>query len=278
MSSAGTFGSRMRGTSLLMEVPGGAAVSADEGVMVRFGREPAGPEPAGNAPTQSIQILRGGNVDDSMSRVVGQLWFDTYWWLHNPADPDNPNRADLSVIGSTGARLVLGPGAVTTLFGAGAIRFETPRADYALRFRVDGSYLAVPEPDVDPSTSGTMKPYLRPRERDFLVTFAEPELYRGPSTPRPTLKDVAARWGVHRATVQEAVTNARERARFDGYLDLGDFDNDLLERFVKYLVRVRLLTRADWDWAWPEDGSGPRPATPARRGGEVGEELDGTDP
>lgn len=251
MSAAGSVQRRMSAKPLILQVPGEGPVNLDQGAEMTFGR--------GDGP---LQLRRSGEIDPMMSRTVGQVWFDGVWLLHNP-DGDEPGRPPLHVIATTGARVIVEPGCSTALRGRGTIRFKTtPETSYDLYFRVDGDEVTVPPARVDDSFAGTEKPHLTPREVDYLVTFAMPELFAGTGESRPSTEWVAERWGVSGSAVEKAVKEARDRLQRLNYLDLGGRTGprDLTERFVRNLTSMRLLTRADWEWAFPADGSGPRRA------------------
>jgi hypothetical protein len=248
----------MDGTRLILQLPDGEPVVLPTTTgWLSFGRS-----------TGPLQVRCDGEVDPGMSRTIAQVGFDKGWWIHNPAevDPWVQRRQPVDVADERGAKTTVEPGGSCQLPPHGTIRFSTTRANYALRFHVEGASIpSPPEDELDPTQ--TIRPRLYPREVDYLVTLARPELAGSSTTDtRPTFDWVAEVWHVSRRAVEESTRKARSRMEAAGHVDLGGRTGsaDLTDRFVRWLVEMSLLREEDWQWAFG-DGLPPRPASEGPR-------------
>jgi len=217
-----------------------------------------------------LQLRGRDGLDRHMPRVAGRFWFDGGWWVQNDEnDPDaDAPRPALTVVGAGRTPTqVVRPAQQGRLFGLGVVRFSSGGELHEVRFRVEGEELPAP-PVVDPpSGEVTALPRLNPREVDYLVILATPELSAEVTASRPTFKYVASMWGVGPDTVEATVRNARRRLERQGFVKLGARSGlaDISERFVRWALEVELVGAADWEWACGEPGgelrraeSGPR--------------------
>ena len=229
--------------------------AASDAVAVRFGR------------AEHLEIVvagPSGGPDRHMSRHVGSFRFHHgAWALENPQAPPGRTRAVLDVVALNGMTTAVPPGASTTLPAVGEIRWRTTSTtQYSLRFRFDGvtaAAVVAAEPGDAPATAQTT---LTPREVDFCVSLAEPELFGSLRARRPALSEVAEQWHVSLGTVEKTLRHLRDKLVAGGMVDFDDDPRvrDKTARLVAAVVELGLVGMADWRWAFPSDGGPARPS------------------
>lgn len=237
-------------TALSIEIPGRAPKVVTPPTELVFGR----------ASTGGVLCLLGPDDEEDMtlSRHAGIFVHDGVWMLRNPAEEEH-RRPAFKVAQTNGTQTQLPPGAAMPLPPQGVITFRT-RAErrYELRFRVEGaSETSAPPmrpPSVGDRTDPVPKPLLEmtPREVDFCVTLAAPEIIGESDARRPTLSEVAKTWHVARSTVDNTLGDLRKKAAVQGLIPSeGDpSDKTRTVRLVRALVDLGLLTLEDYDWAF----------------------------
>lgn len=245
-------------TTLLIDLPSGPRRRVEEHEVVRFGRDPR------------LELALSSPDDRTMSRHVGTFRFHgDDWWVERPEPRGHARTGPMEVVGIDGStRGSVQPGGASVLRGAGAISFPPRR--YTLRFRVEGHRPAPHDPGgtTDDLAGGATMPLvsLTPRQVDYVVALAEPELRHTPSARRRQLDEIAALWGVRRETAESALRLLRGRLVDAELLDPRDNGhvgvNDVVARVA---VAHGLVTVADLDWADLYRPAGPRPAAEGPR-------------
>ena len=240
---------------LILEIAGHPVYRFDEGP-VRFGRQ--GPE----------VHLHG----DEMPREVGTFVSGAEGWKLRNRDhlPGRSAPRPLVVTsverGSTRSVRVM-PSTETTLPGLGTVAFivgAASQVEFLFRVEDQPANLAVPDP---PTGAATSVPTLTPRQIDYLVAFAEPELRGQAQVWRRSQQEVADLWHVSVRSVESAIEEVRLRFQADAVLPPGTPPGrDLIGAIVRAAVGLQMVT-AD-DLAWAALDSAPRSAreNPARRG------------
>lgn len=236
---------------LLIDLPSGHRRRVEEGEVVRFGRDPR------------LELPLAAPEDRTMSRHVGTFRFHGGdWWLERPEPQGAARSGPLEVMGLDGShRRSVPPGGASTLRGAGAVVFPPRR--FTLRFRVEGvpSPPGADRPGAEDGATTVPVVSLTPRQVDYVVALAEPELRHTPSTRRRQLDEIAALWGVRREAVEAALRQLRGRLVDAELLDPDDNGqvgvSDLVARIA---VTHALVTEADLQWADLYRAGGPRPA------------------
>lgn len=204
---------------------------------------------------------RDGGPDRHMSRHVGSFRFVAgAWSLDNPAAARaGRSRAVLEVRALSGVTTTVPPGASAPLPGVGEIRWRTTsRTEYAIRYRYAGVTPAAVRGVAATSGPDTSQVDLTPREVDFCVSLAEPELFGSLRAHRLSLPEVAARWHVSLGTVEKTLRGLRDKLAAAG---LVDFDGDQrvrdkTARLVAATVELGLVGVDDWNHAHDgDDGS-----------------------
>jgi hypothetical protein len=247
--------------TLLIDLPTGPRRRVDVHEVVRFGRDPR------------LELVLVPPQDRTMSRHVGTFRFhDGDWWVERPAAAGRAGAGPLDVLDIDGTgRRSIDPGGAAVLRGAGALTF--PPRHFTLRFRVEGALgVAGSDNDTteddDPAGGERTVPVvaLTPRQVDYVVALAEPELVHTPSARRRQLDEVAALWGVRREAVEAALRVLRGRLVDAALLDPSDNGqigvNDIVARVA---VAHGLITPADLAWADLYRAEGPCPAAEGPR-------------
>ena len=217
---------------------------------VRFGRAPD---------LELVVPDASGGADLHMSRHVGSFRFrDGTWTLENPS-PRSPGkkRAVLDVVTLTGSTTAVPPGASTPLPGVGEVRWRTTSTTtYSLRFRFAGVTAAAVRSAEAPAGPATSEVVLTPREVDFCVSLAEPELFGSLRARRLSLPEVAERWYVSLGTVEKTLRGLRDKLVAAGMVDFDDDQKvrDKTARLVAAVVELGFLGLDDWRWAHPAEG------------------------
>lgn len=203
---------------------------------------------------------RTGAPMPGMSRHVGTFrQAGDEWWLDTPDEAPPASSRTVRVFGLDTTGVVVQPGCSTRLREVGTIVF--PPSHYTLRFRVSGApaVRALPRPSGEPATQRPLE--LTPRQVDFLVALAEPELRQSPTTIRRSIPEVAALWGVKPNTVELSLRTLRERLSAAGELD-PDWNgrSGVTELLVRVAVELALVSPADLEWAALDVPPGPRRA------------------
>jgi hypothetical protein len=239
-------------STLLVETPTGERRELDGARLVRFGR------------SADVELTLGdpgtGAPMPNMSRHVGTFRrTDGEWWLDTPGEEGAASARTVRVFGLATTPVLVPPGCSTQLRDVGTIVF--PPSQYTLRFRVSGAPAppALPRPSAGSATERPLE--LTPRQVDFLVTLAEPELRQTPTAIRRSIPEVAALWRVKPNTVELCLRTLRERLS-----DVGELDADwngrpgVTELLVRVAVELALVSHADLAWARLDDPLGPRRA------------------
>jgi hypothetical protein len=239
-------------STLLVETPSGERRELDGARPVRFGRSSDVELPLGDPGT--------GAPMPNMSRHVGTFRRTTDgWWLDTPAGEGVASPRTVRVFGLAVTPVLVPPGCSTQLRDAGTIVF--PPSHYTLRFRVTGgpATAAIVAPTGEPATAHPLE--LTPRQVDFLVALAEPELRQTPTAIRRSIPEVAALWGVKPNTVELSLRTLRERLCAVGELDAdGNGRPGVTELLVRVAVELALVSHTDLDWAALDRPLGPRRA------------------
>ena len=199
------------------------------------------------------------SIDDNtqLHRSAGAFTFGHgRWWLHNTG-----SRLRLCLVSESGTVVDLAPGDEVSLAGtSGWVRLAAGRARYELEYAVGGE--APDRPVWDPTQATTpemagateFKVEPRPRDVDFLVTLARPQL-EGTQQPTPTIGHVAALWGVSESTVNNTLGEFRSRLRDAGLIRSGAST----EMLIRVVIANGLIGQRDLEWAAFDQGP-PRPA------------------
>ena len=179
------------------------------------------------------------------------------WWIHNTG-----SKLYLTVVSADGTKSELPPGTRHAIAsGQGLVRITAGHSTYEINYTLTSS--------ASPAAGGVATPELgtmtvqvdltlTPREIDFLVTFARPELL-GLAEPMPTYADVAATWDVSPKTLDNSLQSIKRKFRAAKLVrDQG------LDTVVQVAIQHSLITRDDLEWAALDSGT-PRPAATGRR-------------
>ncbi len=233
--------------TLIVDLPSGERHRCDGDADVRFGRYPELELP--------LVDPRTARPSPEMSRHVGTLrQIDGTWWV----EAGESGHHDLEVFGLDESSIPVPARGAVRLPAVGAI--VLPPRDFTIRFRVDGMTDLAPTPPL-PGERTQLPVELTPRQVDFLVALAEPELRHKPTLVRRHIAEIGELWGVQRGTVEVALREVRRKMVAAGLLDRVDMNkpgiNDTMARVA---VRCGLITREDYRWAVLHNGDGPRPA------------------
>ena len=239
-------------STLLVETPTGDRCELDGSRAIRFGRssdlELTLVDPGTRAPMPT------------MSRHVGTFRrTGDDWWLDTAGSGDGAGARAVRVFGLTANPVVVPPGCSTRLLNAGTVVF--PPANYTLRFRVTGAAATVAPGHAAGEPVTELPLDLTPRQVDFLVALAEPELRQTPTAVRRSIPEVAALWDVKPGTVELCLRGLRERLSAAGEMD-PDWNGrpGVTEVLVRVSVDLGLVTTADLDWAALDGPDVPRRA------------------
>jgi hypothetical protein len=221
---------------------------------VRFGRDP------------DLELCLGQHLS-TMSRHVGSLYRGTGdWWVDNPPVAPGVRGCIIDLIAATGTREPVLPGHAARLRNEGRLYF--PPKDFEIRFRVISADEPLDQGEAEgEGTVGTEWAVpLSPRQVDYVVALAEPELRDVPGARRRHLPQIATLWGVSPAAVETSLRILRARLVKHGLLDADEDGrpgvNDTVARIA---VRHRLVTVADLEWARLDGLNNPRPASSGPR-------------
>jgi hypothetical protein len=246
------------------------------GQRARFDPTEAAPVRFGRAPGLELTVeAETGDADLHMSRHVGSFrWRDGTWTLENPAaEAPGKKRAVLEVVTLTGSATSVPPGSSTPLPGVGEVRWRTTSStEYSIRFRFAGVSATAVLSAAASTGPATAQVTLTPREVDFCVSLAEPELFGSLRARRPTLPDVATEWHVSLGTVEKTLRGLREKLVDTGMVDFDDDQRvrDKTARLAAAVVELGFLGLDDWRWAHDDDGASPRSSASGPRFLEIG--------
>ncbi len=223
---------------LIVEFAGEEHVVADR---LTFGR------------TADIEI----DVNRYLHRRVGEFFqADGVWALRNVG-----SHIHLTLVSDDGKRVDLPPNAMQLLASsAGVVRFSAGPANYEVHYRLP--HLApldeATQTDLLGESTTQFALVFTPREIDFLVTFARPQL-RHTDEPMPTYAEVARTWGVSPKTLDNTVQGIKRKLRGAGLAR-----DEQLEALVTMVVRHGLVTIRDLEWA-ALDTDEPQPSASGPR-------------
>lgn len=171
-----------------------------------------------------------------MHRIVGAfVGYASSWWIENRGDASK-----LFIYGSDGTRVELPPGArIAVSMATGTVSFLAGPTPYQLTFTTDAEVRAAVSADISGERTVEFGAPLTPREREYLVTFAQDRLTGRSSTLR-SFAEVAEFWGVSAKTVENTMSRLRHRSR-----DAGVRAIESLDEFVTHLLAHGRLGLAD---------------------------------
>lgn len=181
------------------------------------------------------------DVNRYLHRRMGEFFVnDGVWGLRNLG-----SAIHLTVVSEDGKRVDLPPKAVHLLASAaGIVRFQAGPANYELSYRIpDAMWVSENDTELLGETTTQFALVFTPREIDFLVTFARPQLLRSDGA-MPTYAQVAKTWGVSPKTLDNTVQGIKRKLR-----TVGLARDESLEVLISVVVRHGLVNRADLEWA-----------------------------
>lgn len=214
-----------------------------------------GPVPFGRRPRDGVHLpaADSGPAPVTMSRHAGTFSLRSgEWWV------ENSGAAYLDIESTSSNGVVSVPRTVAVrLPSAGIIRI--PPVGYEIRFRRAGPAAPDRRTSDGPRTARLVE--VTPRQVDFLVALAEPELVGDVALVRRTIRDIAQVWSVQPITVERSLRDVRSRLSDGGLLPTdGPGRPGVSDVVARIVVKAAVIDLDDYVWADLHGEGVPRPS------------------